>query len=114
METKTHWKKLTNPNYIGAWDFEPGQELTVTIKEIKQERVKNQDGKEENCTVAYFVESKTGKGLILNKTNMKMIQKVYGTPYIQDWVGKKITLSVAKVKAFGDVVDAIRVKNKQP
>jgi hypothetical protein len=36
----THWKKLTNPNYIGAHDLQPGQELPVTIESIKNEVVK--------------------------------------------------------------------------
>ena len=55
MENKTHWKKLTNPNYLGAYAFQPGEEKTVTIKEVKREAVQNQKGTEE-CTVAYFKE----------------------------------------------------------
>lgn len=108
---KTHWKKLTSPNYVGAWDFQPGEEKTVTIKEIKREIVQNQNGKED-CTVAYFVEDV--KPLILNKTNADMISKVWGTPYIEDWAGKKITLKVKKVSAFGDMVDAVRVSKDRP
>lgn len=108
---KTHWKKLTNPNYLGSWDFQPGEERTVTIKEVKQEIVQNQNGKEE-CTVAYFVEDI--KPLILNKTNGGMIAKVWGTPYIEDWSGKKITLKVKKISAFGEMVDAVRVSPERP
>ena len=109
--SKTHWKKLTNPNYLGSWSFQPGEEKTVTIKEVKQEVITNQNGKEE-CTIAYFVEDV--KPLILNKTNGEMIAKVWGTPYIEDWSGKKITLKVKKISAFGDMVDAVRVSNKRP
>ena len=108
---KTHWKKLTSPNYTGAWDFQPGEEKTVTIKEVKREIVQNQNGKEE-CTVAYFVEDI--KPLILNKTNGSMIAKVWGTPYIEDWAGKKITLKVKKISAFGEMVDAVRVSSDRP
>ena len=108
---KTHWKKLTSPNYLGSWSFQPGEEKTVTIKEVKQEIVKNQNGSEE-CTVVHFVEDE--KPLILNKTNGEMIAKVWGTPYIDDWPGKKIILKVKKVSAFGDMVDAVRVANKRP
>ena len=108
---KTHWRKLTNPNYLGSWSFQPGEEKTVTIKEVKQEIVKNQNGSEE-CTVVHFVEDE--KPLILNKTNGEMIAKVWGTPYIDDWPGKKIILKVKKVSAFGDMVDAVRVANKRP
>lgn len=110
-EKVTHWKKLTNPNYIGAHDFQPNQELTVTIESILQEPVKNMDGKEEMCIVAKISGAK--KPLILNKTNCKIISKVANTPYIEKWTGVKIILYVAKVKAFGEVVDAIRVKNQK-
>lgn len=110
-ETVTHWKKLTNPNYIGAHDFQPGQELTVTIQSVSKENVKGADGKEEQCIVARLV--KAQKPLILNKTNCKIIQKVLGTPYIEKWAGGKIILYVANVKAFGEMVDAIRVKNQK-
>ena len=108
---KTHWKKLTSPNYTGAWDFQPGEEKTVTIKEVKREIVQNQNGKEE-CTVAHFVDDI--KPLILNKTNGSMIAKVWGTPYIEDWAGKKITLKVKKISAFGEMVDAVRVSPERP
>lgn len=111
MSEKTHWKKLTNPNYLGSYAFQPGEEKTVTIKDVKREIVQNQNGKED-CTVAYFVEDV--KPLILNKTNADMISKVWGTPYIEDWAGKKITLKVKKVSAFGDMVDAVRVSKDRP
>jgi len=109
--SKTHWKKLTNPNYLGSYAFQPGEEKTVTIKEVKREIVQNQNGKED-CTVAYFVEDV--KPLILNKTNCDMIAKVWGTPYIEDWSGKKITLKVKKISAFGEMVDAVRVSKDRP
>ena len=107
----THWKKLTNPNYIGSHDFQPNQELTVMIERVQSESVKCMEGgkvKEEQCVVAYFKGAK--KPMILNKTNCKIIAKKLNTPYIEQWVGGQITLYVAKVKAFGDIVDALRVK----
>lgn len=109
--TQTHWKKLTNPNYIGSHDFQPNQELTVTIETVTSEMVKNMDGKEEQCITAKLAGAK--KPLILNKTNCKIITKLLGTPYIEQWSGNKIILYVAKVKAFGELVDAIRVKNQK-
>ena len=108
----THWKKLTNPNYIGSYAFEPGEEKPVTIKTVGPEEVQNPDGGKESCIVAHFVQPE--KPLILNKTNADMISKVWGTPYIEDWAGKKITLKVKKVSAFGDMVDAVRVSKDRP
>lgn len=112
MSTKTHWKKLQNPDYIGAYAFQPGEEKTVTISTVKRENVTGPDGRSEECTVAHFVEGV--KPLILNTTNSKMITKLLKTPYIEEWAGRAIVLGVEKVSAFGERVDAVRVKNKQP
>lgn len=109
--SKTHWKKWNNPDYLGSYAFQPGEEKTVTIKEVKREVVQNQSGKEE-CTVAHFVEDV--KPLILNTTNCKTISKVWGSPYVEDWAGRKITLKVKKISAFGEMVDAVRVSNERP
>lgn len=107
----THWKKLTNPHYVGAHDLQPGQELTVTIESIKNEVVKMFDGKElkeEQCIVATLKGAK--KPMILNKTNCRIITSNTGSPYIEDWVGKSITIYAAKVRAFGQTTEALRVK----
>lgn len=108
----THWKKLTNPNYLGSHDLQPGQEARITIESISKEPVKGADGKEEMCIVAKI---KGAKPLILNKTNCKIIARVLDTPYIEEWAGKQVIIYVAKgVKAFGEIVDAIRVKAQKP
>lgn len=109
----THWKKLNNPDYLGAYAFEPGEEKTGTIDFVKQESVIGADGKKDECIVCHFKESAL-KPLILNATNCKTITKLYATPYIENWAGKKITMCVKQVKAFGDVVDAVRIKNVKP
>ena len=109
METLTHWKKLTNPDYLGAYALEPGQDLIVTIKCVANEVVTGTDGKKETCSVMHFVENV--KPLVLNATNSKTITKLLKTPYIEQWTGRKIQLYVEYgIKAFGDIVDAIRVR----
>lgn len=108
----THWKKLDNPDYIGAYAFQPGEEKIVTIKNVRREIVTGADGKKEECTIVHFMENE--KPLILNATNGKQIQKIAGTGYIEQWVGVRIILKVETVKAFGDIVDAVRVSKKKP
>ena len=108
--TLTHWKKLTNPDYLGAYAFQPGEELIVTIKNVANEIVTGTDGKKESCSVMHFIEDNV-KPLVLNATNNKTIAKLLQTPYIEKWAGRKIQLYVQpNVKAFGDVVDAVRVR----
>ena len=108
----THWKKLANPDYLGSYAFEPGQEMTLTIASVKEEMVTGADGKKEDCIVAHFRENV--KPMILNRTNCKAISKLYKSPYIEDWAGKQIVIVVQQVKAFGDIVDALRVKPVLP
>lgn len=107
----THWKKLHNPDYIGAYALEDGKDLIVTIKSVGKENVKNERGTEE-CVVARFEENV--KPMILNSTNSKIIQKIHKTPYIEEWVGKKIQLYVANIKAFGECVEALRIREYVP
>ena len=114
METgqKTHWKKLTNPDYIGAYEIPNGKDLTVTIEKVVREQITGTGGKKEECTVAYL---KGHKPFILNNTNCKSIQKIYKTPYIEEWAGKSITLYVTSIRAFGeDNVECLRVRNHIP
>lgn len=110
---KTHWKKLRNPDYLGTWALEPGQDIIVTIKFVRLEAVTGADGKKEDCIVAYFMERDT-KPMIINTTNAKTIAKLYKTPYVEEWAGCKIQIYTEQVKAFGDVVDALRIRNKIP
>lgn len=113
MSEKTHWKKYSNPNYLGSYAFQPGEEKVVTIKEVKREVVVNPaDNSKDECTVAHFQEDI--KPLILNATNCKAITKALGTAYIEDWAGHRIILKVKRISAFGEMVDAVRVATERP
>lgn len=106
---------MTNPDYFGSHDLmtdsgEYGQ-ITVTIQSVSQDKVKGADGKDSLCIVAKTAETKP---IILNKTNCKTITKVLGTPVVERWVGQKIIVGVGKVKAFGDIVDALVVQKNKP
>ena len=111
METKTHWKKQFNYDYMGSYSLPNGDDVILTIKETKRQDVTGQNGKKEMCFVAYFVEKADWiKPMILNKVNCKTIEKLYLTPYIEEWGGKKLRIGIDRVKAFGDEVDALRVR----
>jgi hypothetical protein len=108
---KTHWKKWTNPDYIGTYILSPGEEKTVKIKKVIREMVTGMNGKKEECTVAHL---ENEKPFILNRTNCKIIAKLYNSPYIEDWPGKLITIYAAKVNAFGEEVDGLRIRQNLP
>lgn len=106
MSDKTHWKRLVNPDYIGAYALPVDADLTVTIDFVKRETVKMAGGKKEECTVAHLVGQKP---FILNATNSKSIHRLYG-PYIEDWSGKKITLYASTTKFGTEIVECLRVR----
>ena len=103
-----------NPNYLGSWDIEdiPNKELVLTIADIRDEKV-TANGRDEVCTVCYFTNS-TYKPMILNVTNKKTLAKLYKTKESEKLKGKAVAIGIEKVKAFGDVHDALRIKKKIP
>lgn len=108
----THWKKLNNPDYIGAYSLDRGKDMTLTIDYVNREIITGTGGKKEECTVLHFKEAQ--KPMILNRTNAKTIQKIYGTPYIEEWAGKKITLFASVTKLAGEEVECLRIRPVRP
>lgn len=106
---KTHWKKLHNPDYLGAYSLDDST-MVVEIKKVEKREIMGADGKKDEAIVAELVGQKP---MILNATNCKTIASLYGN-YIEDWQGKRITLFIANVKAFGTTTEALRVEAKVP
>lgn len=107
-EAKTHWKRLMNPDYIGAYFLPPGEDVTVTIDYVVREQITGTGGKKEECTVAHL---RGVKPFILNATNSKSIARLYGN-YIEDWAGKQITIYATTTKMGGETVECLRVRPK--
>lgn len=103
-----------NPNYLGSWDLDdmPNRELTLTIAKIVDEKVIT-NGQGEVCTVCYWTDSNF-KPMILNVTNKKRICKLYKTKDTEKLKGKPVIICTEKVKAFGDIHDALRIKQIVP
>lgn len=98
--------KLFPSKWVGATDLN-GKTPTLTMKSVTIEQVGAPPQTEEKPVIWF---DKATKGLILNKTNAMVIAGLYG-PETDNWPGKKIQLYTAKVKAFGAVHDAIRVRS---
>lgn len=109
-EVRTHWKKLVDPRYIGAYALPNGNDLTVTIELVQSEEITMMGGKKEVHSIMYL---KGQKPMILNATNSKSIHRLYG-PYIEDWVGKQITLHASTAKLGGEMVECLRIRPSVP
>lgn len=112
---KTHWRKILESDYLAGSDLDDGtgkfQEIAVTITKVSRESVKDQNGKNEDCLVLKFKEKP--KPMICNVTNAKVIEKLAGSQYIEDWVGLRILLGTQKIKAFGETWDALRIRPRK-
>lgn len=112
---RTHYKRLRNPDYLGSWDLADSEgrfnPLVVTIGNVTKKYVHDGKGGGDECVVAELVGLKP---MILNSTNLKTISKLLNSPFIEDWVGKSIELMVKKVKAFGEMHDALRISPIKP
>jgi hypothetical protein len=86
-------------------------ETLVVIKELVFDKMRNEDGKDEEKPVLLF--KGVDKGLVLNKTNAERISEQHGDE-TDNWTGKKITLTTESVTAFGKTQWAIRVKPERP
>lgn len=104
--------KSFNSSYIGGWTFEDGDKV-LTIKDVQPMMVrneKNQSGEEKMCIL--FEE--TDKPMVLNSTNNDTITKVLDSSLFDNWIGKQILIGTEKVRAFGDIWDAVRVRPELP
>lgn len=95
--------------YLKASDAEPS--LTLTITKITQETMKNRDGKDETKPVLYFNEQE--KGMVLNKTNARTLEKMFGSE-TEQWLNERVVLASAEVDAFGETQKALRFREEMP
>lgn len=108
----THWRKLTNPEFLGSYSLVPNEDLILTIQRIEVGKAFNGD-KLKECITAFFCEPNY-KPMILNKTNCKIISKIYNSNFIEEWGGKKIQIYAKSIKAFGEKTDALRIREFIP
>ena len=103
-----------NPNYMGSWDLEelPNREVTLTIERIVDEDVVT-NGKTEVCTTCHWTDA-AYKPMILNVSNKKTIAKLYKTKDTEKLRGKSVIIGIERVKAFGGIHDALRIRPRMP
>lgn len=93
--SKTHWRSIADTSeFLGKQHFDPDKgDLIVTIDSLEAKEVFNGRTAKELKRILHFKESEV-RPMILNKTNGEMIQTLMGTPYEEEWRGRKIALWV--------------------
>lgn len=114
--TKTHWREIKQTEFLGGHDLGDGKggfkDIIVTIKKAYKRKVSDISGDTTDELVLDFADNT--KPMIVNVTNARTISKLIGSPHIEDWAGKEIQIGTAKVKAFGEVFDALRIRPYLP
>lgn len=97
--------------YVSAYDLH-GRDVTVTISRITQDEEFNKDtGEKERIWLLWFEGAK--KPMRCKPVHGKTIAALYGDENTA-WIGKAITLYATKVKAFGQVFEVVRIRDKKP
>lgn len=112
MAEHKHWRNYTDLNYLRAEVFAPGEKKVLTIKDVKEEKIKGESGVEDTKPVLYFEEPVLP--MVLNSTNSKTIEKLYKTGFMDEWVGKKIQVLATKTKVAGESVPCLRIEKIVP
>lgn len=111
MSTKTPYEVYFK-TFLGGWSFANG-DRTLTIKGIdKKEMYDMETGGTKTGITLLFEEEELP--MVMNITNASTIAEVLGTNITEDWIGRKIIVGTSKIKAFGKMHDAIRVRNTKP
>lgn len=88
-------------------DIGPG--VLLTIKEILLETFDRDSEEPEQKWAMYFHEIQ--KGLTLNKTNIKLCEKVLGSDNTDDWINKQVVLYWDDTVQYkGEIKGGIRVR----
>lgn len=106
-DRKTHADTLIPKPHIRQADF-VGVEPVLTVKGWGEVTVHDKR-KKRDVTKGILTFETTEKYLIMNETRKNEIIELHGE-FLEDWIGKKIRLYITKVDAFGDELDAIRIK----
>jgi hypothetical protein len=102
--------ELFPTRFIAAADLN-GKSFTLTIRNVTLEDMQSHDNKTVTKPVAWFTNAT--KGMVLNRTNTMIIAGLYGVE-TDLWAGRRITIYATKVRAFGKLEDAIRVREEIP
>lgn len=119
QEKKTHFRTFSNSKHLASEDLLGLDYLSVTIDSVKVGRDLNRR-KQGDVPIAYFREkfirpNEPLKTMILNITNMKSLEDITGSPYLEDWKGVPVEIFVDSNVRFGnEVVDGLRIRKINP
>lgn len=112
MTDLTHYRKAFDSPYLSSADIVGPTALTIKSVRFEPDRTKKT---KDSFNTAHFTEKEIRPGeklkpMILNATNSKMLAKITGTPFIEEWSDIAVTVYVDKAVRFGkDTVEGLRL-----
>ena len=113
QQNKTHYRKVFDSPYLSAADIVEPVALTIRCVQVEADKTKKTKDK---MNPAYFVEREIRAGeplkpMILNATNSKMVAKITGSPFLEDWNGVTVEIYVDHNVRFGrETVEGLRIR----
>ena len=113
QQNKTHYRKVFDSPYLSAADIVEPVALTIRCVQVEADKTKKTKDK---MNTAYFVEREIRAGeplkpMILNATNSKMVAKITGSPFLEDWGGVSVEIYVDHNVRFGrETVEGLRIR----
>ena len=113
-------RKYFDSPYMGAYSFADGAEPVLTISEVLFGKITLDGGRKEDHVVMRFAEKQVHgmsevKPLVLNATNQKTLEKLYGKG-ADALIGKKVQFYIdPAVRAIGGgTTEGIRIRPRVP
>ena len=109
---KTHYRKAFNSPYLSSADIVEPTDLTISHVRLEPDKTKKT---KDLLNTAYFKEREIRKGealkpMVLNATNSKMMAKMTGSAFLEDWTNIPIVVFVDSSVRFGkDTVEGLRI-----
>lgn len=115
--SKTHYRKVFKSDHLGVADLEDlieaNRPLVFTIAQVKQEYGVKVAGRKGDHNIAYFKESI--KPLVVNATNSKVLKKLTGSAFVEDWENVCVQLYIdPTAKLAGETVGGVRINPEPP
>ncbi|OAM44444.1 hypothetical protein A7Q03_08760 [Eikenella sp. NML99-0057] len=113
QQNKTHYRKVFDSPYLSAADIVEPVVLTIRCVQVEADKTKKT---KDSMNTAYFAEREIRAGeplkpMILNATNSKMVAKITGSPFLEDWNGVQVEIYVDHNVRFGrETVEGLRIR----
>jgi hypothetical protein len=105
-------RSMYDSEYVAAWDLQGKDQVVTIAKVVPGELSKAGTSKKDRAAIVFF--EGRAKGMVVNKTNRKLIGGIVGSFRAKSWVGARITIFPTTCQFGPNTVDCIRVRPTAP